>query len=1083
MKTGTKIILIASLFLLLFIIASAGAVFYFYTHPSATKALVETSLSRAIGASATIERLSYGRDPLHLSAEGITVKPGKEVHGLFLDVSNLDAVFFLEGSFGHKSLVVTRLEVRGLWFRVLKDTFVSGMALGPKAPSFISAVLKKAFEVFVFRDLRLEAATLTHGAARVQLDDQTLRLNDLEARLNADHRVEISSSVEFECPSRDLHLLAPRLEVKTDGAISVVDNRIRVSVTMDDVLFQSPFLDFKNLKGGTQLGYRPDKGTVTFEDLNVSLEEANIRKDGLKKPVTVDLHLMADGAFGLKDRRVTVHSLHLSLGHRLQLKGELDGGVGVGKTMDLKVLALRLMPQELVPLLPAGLRNTMEPVKLGGPIHVTGRIKGTETETGWVWDTNLNARLKRNQVSFTHGNLKWTGTLSGSIQAQGEAPGMEISADLKAEEVLYRGNGIAMEPLEAAVSFSGRYPLLDLKALSARIPRVTGRFKDRAVQVEDIHLEAGKGRVNAATREISLPEIRFGSSLLKNITASLEIENGTLKNIHIQGQETGLAKGAIGLGLLASDWHVELKDGLQVRVRFDEQKGMEATSEWTFQEAGFQCPEGSIMGESLSLKATLNARTDPSGRMVRADVTVDAREGEVLYDRFYVNLKTHPMASRCTGTYNMHERELQLSRLSLGLKDLLTCEVTGRIVEKKPAWQLDVAMDIPELPLKPLYKFLVVEPYQAEKPFLGTLQLEGAVSAGVSVTGTSSAWTTKGSVRWREGRISSEERGVGLTGIELTLPLWVQNHDREGTGTAMAGGLSVDSLRIPFIPEQALAVLLEAGPNRLSVMSPTIVKIPGGDVRLGPVTIDHLPGAATISTDLAMGRVDLGPLLASVWPTPVQGTVSGTLNPVRMEGGRLTSSGALTARVFDGEVIFSDPGVSGLSSRTPVIQLNAQWRDLNLSKLTADTAFGRVEGVLRGYAKKVEIAQGQPQKFDLLLETVKKEGTPQRISIKAVENIAQIGGGQSPFVGMAGMFASIFKEFPYEKIGVHATLENDVFRINGTIKEGETEYLVKRGLLSGVNVINQNPDNRVSFKDMSKRIRRIKTSQDGPVIK
>jgi hypothetical protein len=299
----------------------------------------------------------------------------------------------------------------------------------------------------------------------------------------------------------------------------------------------------------------------------------------------------------------------------------------------------------------------------------------------------------------------------------------------------------------------------------------------------------------------------------------------------------------------------------------------------------------------------------------------------------------------------------------------------------------------------------------------------------------------------------------------------------------MEGGLSIDSLRVPFIPEQALAVLLRAGPNRLSVVSPTIVKIPGGEVRLGPVMIDHLPGAATISTDLAMDRVDLGPLLASVWPRPVQGTVSGTLNPVRVEGGRLTSSGALTARVFDGEVILTDPGVSGLFSGTPVVHLNARWKDLNLAELTADTAFGRIEGVLKGHAKEVEIAQGQVQKFDLLVETVKKEGTSQRISVKAVENIAQIGGGQSPFVGMAGMFASIFKEFPYEKIGVHATLENDVFRINGTIKEGETEYLVKRGLLSGVNVVNQNPDNRVSFKDMIKRIRRIKTPQYKPVIK
>ena len=95
---------------------------------------------------------------------------------------------------------------------------------------------------------------------------------------------------------------------------------------------------------------------------------------------------------------------------------------------------------------------------------------------------------------------------------------------------------------------------------------------------------------------------------------------------------------------------------------------------------------------------------------------------------------------------------------------------------------------------------------------------------------------------------------------------------------------------------------------------------------------------------------------------------------------------------------------------------------------------------------------------------------------------SQIGGGQSPFIGLAGAFASFFKTFPYKKIGIKANLENDVFTVNGTIREGGIEYLVKRGSFSGVDIINQNPDNRISFKDMVKRIKRI-GSKGGPVVK
>ena len=58
----------------------------------------------------------------------------------------------------------------------------------------------------------------------------------------------------------------------------------------------------------------------------------------------------------------------------------------------------------------------------------------------------------------------------------------------------------------------------------------------------------------------------------------------------------------------------------------------------------------------------------------------------------------------------------------------------------------------------------------------------------------------------------------------------------------------------------------------------------------------------------------------------------------------------------------------------PVFKLNAHWDDLLLTEMTTDTTFGKIEGVLKGHIRDFEIAYGQPQKFDLLLETVEKKG-------------------------------------------------------------------------------------------------------------
>ena len=115
---------------------------------------------------------------------------------------------------------------------------------------------------------------------------------------------------------------------------------------------------------------------------------------------------------------------------------------------------------------------------------------------------------------------------------------------------------------------------------------------------------------------------------------------------------------------------------------------------------------------------------------------------------------------------------------------------------------------------------------------------------------------------------------------------------------------------------------------------------------------------------------------------------------------------------------------------------------------------------------------------------MKKKNVPQKISVRAVDNIAQIGGGASPFSGVTGAFVSLFKELPYDKIGVRASLENDVFRINGTIKETGREYLVKKSGFSGVDVIiGSSGSNTISFKDMVKRIMRVTASQGSPVVK
>ncbi|MBW2669967.1 MAG: hypothetical protein JRD87_08810 [Deltaproteobacteria bacterium] len=522
---------------------------------------------------------------------------------------------------------------------------------------------------------------------------------------------------------------------------------------------------------------------------------------------------------------------------------------------------------------------------------------------------------------------------------------------------------------------------------------------------------------------------------------------------------------------------------IKVKVTGEEAGPWLVKAKLSIEDLVFQNKDGSLMGENISLITGIESDVDLKHFKMNFTAALEAKGGEALYDRYYLNLKKNPVVTSCNGSYNIQKRLLKLSELRFDLKGILPIEIHGYLNQGPSKGDADFTVTIPQVPLKPIFHHLLQEPYKTEKPFLENLETGGTVSAEFNVKGCQNAWEVRGRLGWHGGNLSLGERDISLKGIDLDLPVWYRSQFVKTPVETLKGKLEIQSVMVPLLPEQPLSIPLNTGPNRISVESPTVIRVPGGDLRLGPVQINHPFGPdLSVRTFLVFDRIKLQPLLSRIWTRPLEGTLTGILDPLRYEKHAITSQGEIRAEAFGGKILISDLDIPGIFTSAPVLKLNAQWDGLLLSEMTTGTSFGKIEGVLNGHIRDFEIAYGQPQRFDLLLETLKKKGVPQKISVKAVENIAQIGGGQSPFMGLAGVFASFFKKFPYEKIGIRAYLENDVFTINGTISEGGTEYLVKRGRFSGVNVVNQNPDNRVSFKDMVKRIQRI-THKGGPVVK
>ncbi|RJP47771.1 MAG: hypothetical protein C4548_00340 [Desulfobacteraceae bacterium] len=784
--------------------------------------------------------------------------------------------------------------------------------------------------------------------------------------------------------------------------------------------------------------------------------------------------------------------------------GEIHGGHILASWGDQNIKAHQIHAQAGIDK-PLFVSFTLEVENSFRNLHVTApNVTLISNNAFDITDFKFNGTLQAQDIT-----IQDAGVEIQSMDVQSSFTYSQDHKNLNAQNFQIRINGLALmgktngriPPLDVnlqAKEISSQYPVIEITNATLQIPRAKVHAKDKDILIGDIGIHIPDGRMDMEKKSIALPNLRCDVLGLKNMVLDIDIKSDMKNdsaNLVLQGAGTALFQAAAAYQLIPPDVIISAADAIRIEAAGPTAGPWHIKANLSLEDLAFQNKDGSLMGEKISLTTRSQGVVDLKDSTISFDAVLEVKSGEALYDRYYVNLAKNPVVSSCSGVYRVDQKFLRLSAMTLNLTDILPLEITGSI-QQGPAgnsqWMqnADFTATIPQVPVKPIFYHLVQEPYKFEKPLLASLETGGTVSAQLRLEIIENNRRIAGRLEWRDGHLALKDaekyKKISVAGIQLDLPVWYKTGLSETPGENLMGRLEIQSLMFPPLPDQAFSILLDAGPNRISVDSPTIIRVPGGEIRLGAVQAQNIYDPdISVNTSITIDGIDMRTLLSGIGVFPPdaapKGSLSGILDPVRYEKYAVVSQGTITARIFGGTLLLSDLGASGILTAAPVFKLNAHWDDLLLASMTTDTAFGKIEGVLTGHIRDFEIAYGQPQRFDLLMETVERKGTPQTISITAVDNIARIGGGQSPFMGLAGAFASVFEKFPYEKIGIRAGLENDMFTINGTIMDNGEEYIVKRQGFSGVNIINQNPDNRINFKDMVKRIQRI-AHKGGAVI-
>lgn len=493
-----------------------------------------------------------------------------------------------------------------------------------------------------------------------------------------------------------------------------------------------------------------------------------------------------------------------------------------------------------------------------------------------------------------------------------------------------------------------------------------------------------------------------------------------------------------------------------------------------------QSADGLFMLAELKGKVELGAAYAKNLRL-RAGLSLEA--GQFLYDTVYLDLAKRPLNLEVSGL-RQAARLWRDMLLDLRVGGLGSLRLSGSLDGTRGKPNYNGHLNIKDFEVGPAFAELVRPNLSARQPELALMQMGGTANLGLDIRGQGGVAAISGRLSIGGGWLSPDGQTRSIDGLDLGLPL---SYELGGQGKAKTKIMQWGRLRLAKLSAGALSLeklnlTLALAPNQLVIREALSLPLYGANLRISPIKIDQpLSKNFTARMRASLSRLDLSALPTGA--LMLQGNLGGDLSPVELTTRGLSCGGALKGRFFGGNLVVDNIVARELFSGVPVFGADALARNVDLKSFTTALGAGVVSGRVDIELKNLRIASGQPQAFDLRVRSRETTGVTQEVSLQAVNSISVIGTGEGlTSLGM-GLIQPLFERFSYEAIGFSCTLRNDIFTVRGLIRDGDVEYIVRKPPFFGINVINANKDNQISFSDMLGRVRRVAAERAAPADK
>ena len=527
-------------------------------------------------------------------------------------------------------------------------------------------------------------------------------------------------------------------------------------------------------------------------------------------------------------------------------------------------------------------------------------------------------------------------------------------------------------------------------------------------------------------------------------------------------------------------WTVQGQGAVEIGAegRFaDGQASLDGTAKFSFSQGGFSSPDATKAAQGVAGGLALTVRRISPDQKLRFSVRADQRDGEYLWGTYYSNLAGHHSALVFDGEYLWDgEPRFELN----GSVDVFQ---TGDYAFVARGRGHDWALQFTGAGVSHarLLDTVLKEYLKGLSPRLSSLSVTGVSALEAVIRREGDTLAITGTYRMEGASLTAQDMPLSIQAITANVPFALRYPSR-GLPASLSprpGFVRFQGLQRRRLTVEDLRIPLVISENRLEVPEPVAVPFFGGQVHLYGFQVDDVLFPARYRFGIKIANVDLGRMTRRLTGVEYPGTVNADLGMMRYENNRIASEGKAVVTIFGGEIEATDLFAENILSSARKMGGNITFRDINLEQLTQKIAVGKMTGVIQGSLKSFTMEYGEPASFVLNLESVEKRGVGQSISMDAIQSISILGTGADSALNRG--ITRLFKEYPYSKIGLRCVLKNDQFSVNGTIHDGGKEYLVRRGLLRGVDVVNQNPNNVISFRDMEERLKRIsRPAEVGP---